>query len=181
MNRFLKCLGAVILYATLGACAVVNISNSRQASLPRNARWVLLPIQNHTETPQAGLRAETILVPLLHQSGILNLALYPASLNRDSLLAGNEQAAAEDAKRWAREQGFNYAVTDNVDEWRYKVGVDGEPAVGISLLVWDLGSDRTVWSAVSGKSGYSREAVSAVAQKMIRDLTARMPLTDELK
>ena len=131
--------------------------------------------------PQAGLRAATILVPLLHQSGILNLALYPASLNRDSLLAGNEQAAAEDAKRWAREQGFNYAVTGNVDEWRYKVGVDGEPAVGISLLVWDLGSDRIVWSAVSGKSGYSREAVSAVAQKMIRDLTARMPLTDELK
>ena len=62
MNRFLKCLCAVILYATLGACAVVNISNSTQAPLPRDARWVLLPIQNHTETPQAGLRAETILV-----------------------------------------------------------------------------------------------------------------------
>lgn len=179
MTNLMQRLGMLALCFWLSACSVVNISQPQTASLSRDARWVLLPMLNHTETPQAGLRAETIILPLLHQRGLEKLATYPASLNRDSLLAGNEQASQEEAKRWAREQGFRYAVTGSVDEWRYKVGVDGEPAVGMNLLVWDLSSDQLVWSAVGGKSGYSREAVSAVAQKLVRELTNRIPLADK--
>lgn len=179
MTQLLQRICVFALCAALSACAVVDISKSSSDKLSPTARWALLPVLNHTETPQAGLRAETILVPLLHQRGISNLAIYPASLNRDSLLAGNEQATQEDAKRWAREQGFNYAITGSIDEWRYKVGVDGEPAVGMSLLVWDLARDQIIWSAVGGKAGYSREAVSAVAQKLMRDLTTRVPLAEK--
>lgn len=174
----LQRLCVLVLCLWLSACAVVNISDSGKTALSRNARWVMLPVLNHTETPQAGLRAETILVPLLHQQGLEKLATYPASMGRESLLLGNEQASQEEARRWAKEQGFRYAVTGSVDEWRYKVGVDGEPAVGMNLLVWDLNSDKIVWSAVGGKSGYSREAVSAVAQKLARDLLRRLPLVD---
>lgn len=172
-----KRLGGLALTLLLCACAVVNISEEKTA-LSRNARWAMLPVMNHTETPQAGLRAETILLPLLNQHGISDLVSYPASLNRDSLLTNNEQSTLEEAKRWAREQGIRYAVSGRVDEWRYKVGVDGEPAVGMSLIVWDLSTDKIVWSAVGGKSGFSREAVSAVAQKLLQQLTTRLPLSD---
>ena len=178
MFHLIQRLSILALCLGFSACAVVNVSTSSTSALPRNARWVLLPVMNHTETPQAGLRAETILLPLLHQRGLNNLAPYPANLNQDTLLGDTEQASMQQAKKWAREQGFRYAITGGVDEWRYKVGVDGEPAVGMNLLVWDLNKDQIIWSAVGGKSGYSREAVSAVAQKLIQDLIKPMPLVD---
>jgi hypothetical protein len=40
----------------------------------------------------------------------------------------------------------------------------------LSLL--DVASGKVIWSAAGGRSGWSREALSAVAQKLARDLTA---------
>ena len=68
---------------------------------------------------------------------------------------------------WPRAQ---YALTGAVDEWRYKVGVDGEPAAGVTLRIVDVATGNTLWSGAGGKSGWSREALSAVAQKLIRQL-----------
>jgi hypothetical protein len=71
---------------------------------------------------------------------------------------------------WARQQGARYALTGAVEEWRYKVGVDGEPAAGVTLQIIDVQTGEALWSAAGGKSGWSREALSAVAQQLIRDL-----------
>ena len=65
MSYLAKRLTYLALALVLSACGTVNVS-SNQVKLERNARWALLPVLNHTETPQAGLRAETILLPLLH-------------------------------------------------------------------------------------------------------------------
>ena len=50
------------------------------------------------------------------------------------------------------------------------MGVDGEPAAGVTLQIIDVASGDILWSGTGGKSGWSREALSAVAQKLIRDL-----------
>jgi polysaccharide biosynthesis protein PelC len=81
-----------------------------------------------------------------------------------------------EAEKWARIQGARFAVYGAVDEWRYKVGIDGEPAVGVALHIIDLQSNNVVWTGVGGKSGWSREALSAVAQKLIRELLATAPV-----
>lgn len=166
---------SLLLCLLSSACSSLKVSNG-SAALPR-AGWALLPIANHTETPQAGLRAESILQAFLHQRG-LQTSSYPASLNRDTLVSANEQAVVEEALRWAREQGLRYAITGNVDEWRYKVGIDGEPAIGLSLLVWDLASNKVVWSAVAGRSGSSRDALANVARTVIGDMIQKLPLAD---
>ena len=154
----------------LGACATLD-QNSSSSALDRNAKWALLPIINHTDVPQAGLRAEAITEVLLRSRQISNLRRYPPTLNPDSLFEPAERKAALDAMNWAREQGMRYAVTGAVDEWHYKVGIDGEPAVGMTLQIIDLkDGDRVVWSAAGAKSGWSRDALSAVAQDLINDL-----------
>jgi TolB-like protein len=156
----------------LSACAVLDHSPA-STPLERNAKWAMLPIVNHTDVPQAGLRAEAITEALLRSLGVSNLRRYPPTINPDSLFEPAERKVAVDALNWAREQGVRYAVTGAVDEWRYKVGIDGEPAVGMTLQIIDLNDDgRVVWSAVGAKSGWSREALSAVAQTLIRDLLA---------
>jgi TolB-like protein len=170
----LFCMLAVLLGGLLAGCAVVSTRGN--VSLAREARWALLPIANNTEVPQAGLRAEAITEALLHARGLNAVVRYPATLNTESLIEPAERKVQAEAAKWAREQGIRYGVQGAVDEWRYKVGVDGEPAVGIALQVIDLQSGEIVWSAVGARSGWSRESLAAVAQKLIGELLARAPI-----
>lgn len=174
MNIYRICL--IGITSLLASCAVLDRAPAT-APMDRNAKWALLPIVNHTEVPQAGLRAEAISEVLLRSTGIVNLQRYPATLNQDSLFEPAERKVVEDALTWARGQGVRYAVTGAVDEWHYKVGIDGEPAVGMTLQIVDLRDGaKVVWSTVASKSGWSREALSAVAQKLIKDMLSEVPL-----
>jgi TolB-like protein len=163
-------LAILLLAVTLSSCAVLDQTTGAKP-LERDAKWALLPIVNHTDVPQAGLRAESITEVMLRTRGVANLRRYPATLNQDSLFEPAERKMVNEALSWAREQGVRYAVTGAVDEWHYKVGIDGEPAVGMTLQIIDLkDSDRVVWSVAGSKSGWSRDALSAVAQKLIKDM-----------
>ena len=163
-------LGILLMVFMLASCAVMDQEHNSKP-LERNANWALLPIVNHTDVPQAGLRAEAITEVLLRARGIGNLRSYPPTLNQDSLFDPAERKVVIDAMNWAREQGVRYAVTGAVEEWHYKVGVDGEPAVGMTLQIIDLkDGDRIVWSSAGSKSGWSRDALSAVAQELIRKM-----------
>ena len=151
------------------ACTTINVQQA--PTLERNAPWAMLPVLNFTETPQAGLRAEAILESLIRSAGISALRRYPSSLNTESLFDPLERKAIEQATVWARNEKFRYGITGSVEEWRYKVGVDGEPAVGITLQLIDLPSGAVIWTASGSKTGWSREALSAVAQKLLAQLT----------
>ena len=152
----------------LAGCSTID--TSRAPALDRNAPWVVLPFANHTETPLAGNRAEAIAESQLRASGIFRLRRYPASLQQESLFEPGGRQAHDAALEWARKEGASYALAGSVEEWRYKVGVDGEPAVGLTLSIIDLGKGETVWSGSGGQSGWSREALSAVAQQLTRRL-----------
>lgn len=164
------------LLGLLTACSSTMDVTRQNGALPQGARWALLPIANHTAEPQAGLRAEAITESLLRVRGVTGLQRYPAELNTDSVFVPAERKLLTDAQEWARKEGIRYAVTGAVDEWRYKVGVDGEPAVGLTLQVIDLQSGSVVWAAAGAKSGHSRQAVSAVAQGLVRDMLGKLSL-----
>ena len=93
-----------------------------------------------------------------------------SSAQAEVLFDAGDTKRQEQALAWAKEQGVRYALGGSVDEWRYKVGVDGEPAAGLTLQIIDVQSGEILWSGAGGKSGWSREALSAVAQKLIREL-----------
>ena len=165
----MRLFGLLMLLGALAGCAVIDHSPG-SAPLARDAKWALLPIANHTDVPQAGLRAEAIAEGVLRSRGVAKLMHYPAALNPDSLLEPSERKVQTDASKWAHQAGARYGLTGAVDEWRYKVGIDGEPAVGLALQIVDLDSGAVVWSGVGARSGWSREALTAVAQKLVREL-----------
>lgn len=154
--------------ALLSACSTLDQSHPPQ--LARQASWVVLPFANHTETPLAGNRAEAIAEALLRTNGLTRVKRYPAVGQQEALFDAGERKQQDEALAWAKQQGARYALTGAVDEWRYKVGVDGEPAAGVTLQIIDVQSGETLWSGAGGKSGWSREALSAVARQLIRDL-----------
>jgi polysaccharide biosynthesis protein PelC len=161
------CIGAcmgVILATALSACAVVDRSDTAAASLDRSASWTVLPITNQTETPQAGQRAAAIAQSLLSSGGVA-VTRYPGGGDDETLFDPAKPALA-----WAKAQNIRYALTGTVTEWRYKVGVDGEPAVGLTFDVVDVASGKVVWSAAGSRTGWSRDALSGVAQKLEKQL-----------
>lgn len=160
-------LGAAVAL-TMAACSTVDVAPA--PALQGGAKWGLVPFVNNTETPQAGLREESIVDGLLRSRKSIDLEHYPANLNDETLFEPMDRRQQEAAIEWARRQGIRYVLAGSVDEWRYKVGVDGEPAVGLTLKIIDVPNGKVVWSAVGSGTGWSREALSAVAQKLTRRL-----------
>lgn len=168
-RRMYLAITALALSGTLVGCSTTD--RSQAPMLERGASWAVLPFENHTETPMAGNRAEAIAAAVLHSRVNGGIHRFSASsTGGDTLFAAAPPAAGDAALAWAKEKGAAYALTGAVDEWRYKVGVDGEPAVGVALRIVDVNSGATVWSGAGGKSGWSREALSSVGQKLIRNL-----------
>ena len=164
----LKVAASALVLCVLAACSTVD--RGRAPTLQANAEWTVLPFANHTETPMAGNRAESVAEALLHARGVGKVKRYTSTAQQEALFDAGDNKRQEQALAWAREQGVRYALAGTVDEWRYKVGVDGEPAAGITLQIIDVQSGDILWSGAGGKSGWSREALSAVAQKLIREL-----------
>lgn len=167
----------IVLFLTallLAACTTTSSMSGGGIPLA-GGRWVLLPFVNHTDTPQAAFAAEAIVDHLVRARGQAALERYPVTLSKDTLFEPAERKVVEEAMAWAKQQGARYALGGSVQEWRYKVGIDGEPAVGVTLELIDLTTGAVVWSAAGAKSGWSREALSAVAQKLLADLLTTLP------
>ena len=154
------------LFLFLAACSTLDRGQSPE--IDRQATWVVVPFANYTETPLAGNRAETVAETLLRAGG-MRVLRYPLA-QREGLFDSGERKHQDEALAWGKQKGARYALAGAVDEWRYKVGVDGEPAVGVTLQIIDLTTGETLWGGAGGKSGWSREALSAVAQQLINDL-----------
>lgn len=161
---------AALLPLALLAGACTTLDHTPKVALERQASWAILPIANQSDTPQAGLRLESLLDSQLRSRGIQSLQRYPAEPSADLLLDPREVKAREQAMQWAKDQGIRYGITGAVNEWRYKTGVDGEPAVGITLQIIQLSDGKVVYSASGARTGWSREALSGVAQKLSNDM-----------
>lgn len=168
---FLPFLAFLILNLFGCCCTTSQVNHTCPISLPCATRVALLPFTNATETPQADARAQAITTVLLRSRGINNLLVYPPQANKQCFipclvapLPRNELLA------WARSQNACYALTGTVNEWRYKIGLDGEPVVGVTLELIDVNNNCVIWSAVGSRSGGCRTAVSTVAQGLIADM-----------
>lgn len=166
------------LLIALNACSVDQVYHG--GALDNQANWVLLPVVNHSQTPQAGERVEAILVSLLRSRGITNISHYPKTPQSKMLMMLDDQSRYNAALKWALTQGFRYAITGTVEEWRYKAGLDGEPAVGITLRVIDLhphtekspGQEPlpVPWSATGARTGWGREGIAAATYTLLNKL-----------
>lgn len=157
-----------LLALAAGGCS--TLEHGPGVSVDRNASWVILPVTNHSDTPQAGLRLENLLESQLRNRGIVSVQRYPAEVAPELLFDPRESRLQERARQWAKGQKARYALTGAVNEWRYKVGVDGEPAVGLTLQIIDIETDKVIYSATGARTGWSREALSGVAQKLTAEM-----------
>jgi hypothetical protein len=162
--------------ALLG-CGSTVTAVQRTTPLRGSARWVMLPFPNYSEAPQAGERVEEMLETVLRQAGVESLDHYPAPSQDEAHLVMSDRQRYEESQAWAKTQAFDYGVTGSVEEWRYKSGLDGDPAVGLSVRVLDLKNDRVLWSASGTKTGGGGENTSGTALRLLSGLLREMSFT----
>lgn len=164
LGMFAACIGVL----ATAACTVLD--HSPRQAFDDHTRWALLPMSNYTETPLAGARMTEMVGALLASTGPTDLVRYVPSEMEDPFIGGDNHAEHAKAMAWAKQQDARYAVTGAVTEWRYKVGVEGKPAVGVSIQIINLETGKTAWSGAGAKSGWARDSVSGVALELIREL-----------
>jgi hypothetical protein len=170
-----KALDALLAASALAGCA--GIQHSDSPAMACTEKWVVLPIQNYSETPQAGLSAARMVENALRSRGLGDLEHYPASLDDSLGEFGVSQAQFDRALDWAKGQRARYGVTGSVTEWRYKSGMDGEPAVGMTLEVVDVETGKSIWSAGGARTGWSSSPLSGVGLDLFRRLLAKATIT----
>jgi len=163
-------LALAALVLALSGCA--DIYSAPAPVLSGKSGWVVLPIDNQTETPQAGQRAASIAEALLQANGLTGVQRYPADDSDESLFEPARNDLHQKALDWARAQHARYALTGSVVEWRYKVGVDGEPAIGLTLQLIDVDSGQPVWSSTGSRTGWGRDSLSSLANRLEQSMLA---------
>ena len=169
LKKWVFLLSLIPLFLSACSGGLVNYSSNRPVDLC--SRMAVIPFSNHTETPLAGERAMSIAAALLESRGIYHLAVYQNQFQGKMLFPGMNQVVSQKTLLiWARSTEARYALTGSVNEWSYKVGLDGEPVVGLSLQLINLRTEDIVWTAVGSLSGGSRTAVSTVAQELLNSM-----------
>jgi hypothetical protein len=167
----------IIAILPLFACSVTDMQ--RGESFDGTARWVLLPVQNHSGMPQAGEQVTALLGAVLRTRGLAEFEVPPDFDSANAPLELDEGRRYERSLEWARKNNFVLGITGSVEEWRYKSGAEGEPAVALNVKVVNIANGRVMWSAVGGRSGWGRETLSGTGQKLLRQLLVPMQIKND--
>jgi len=156
-NKFIFKLFLLISLFILSACSDKTLTVTANP-LPeqKGTQITLFTLQNYTDTPRAGKRAVNIVEGLLVAKG------YQVILEA--------QQDTLDKKLLAQQNHSKYYMTGAVSEWRYKTGIDGEPAVSLRLALYDTKTGTLVWSATGANNDWGTGSIGTTAQKLIYEM-----------
>lgn len=119
----------------------------------------LFRLNNYTDTPRAGMRAANLI------EGILLTKGYKVKSHLKEKIPSMKKA-----KKIAKEDGSKYFVYGGVSEWRYKTGIDGEPAVSLQVSLYKTKKSKLVWSATGSDSDWGNASIGTTAQDLLLEM-----------
>lgn len=166
----------ITLACYLFGCSSYQISPS--PALQSNELWVIMPMLNYSNTPLAAEKAEQILHSLLFKQGIIIIQIPSAPLTDLASILDVSHRRTH-ANKWLQTQQVKYVISGSVEEWHYKNGLDGEPAVGVTLQITDLNDNKILWKATGSRAGWGRESLSATGQIVMNELLNQIEFEPE--
>lgn len=161
----------VTLIAIMAGCSAPSLITT-QKSLPkiyvdvnasyeekREVKITLFRLNNYTDTPRAGLRASNIMEGLLLAKGYIVKSHF-----------SKKAPSIKKAKKLAKEDGSKYFMYGGVSEWRYKTGIDGEPAVSLQASLYKTKNSKLVWSATGADSDWGNASIGTTAQDLLLEM-----------
>ena len=157
-----KLLFTLLSLLFITACNDAQItSNNSLSQIDSRATIVIYSMNNYTDTPHAGMRAANIAEGILLSKGYSVKSRINDSLSH---LKFSEKLSR------ARKSGVKYLLSGGVSEWRYKTGIDGEPAVSLHLKLVNTYNGKIVWSATGSDSSWGNTSVGVLAQELLSSM-----------
>ena len=163
-------LGALVL--SIGGCSTSSLVTTKdtmpvvyeddgEKEVKNDITISLFRLHNYTDTPRAGMRASNIIEGVLYAKG------YKVKSHLKE-----KMSSLKKAKKAAKEDGSKYFMYGGVSEWRYKTGIDGEPAVSMQLTLYKTKNAKLVWSATAADSDWGNASIGTTAQDLIEEMMA---------
>ena len=137
----------------------VYVENNETHEVKRIITISLFRLNNYTDTPRAGMRAANI------AEGILLAKEYKITSH-----ISDKAPSIKKAKKIAKKDGSKYFMYGGVSEWRYKTGIDGEPAVSMQLSLYKTKNSKLVWSATGSDNDWGNSSVGTTAQDLLEEM-----------
>ena len=119
----------------------------------------LFRLNNYTDTPRAGMRASNLIEGILLAKGY-----HIKSHLKDKI------PTLKKARKIAKSDGSKYFMYGGVSEWRYKTGIDGEPAVSLQVSLYKTKNSKLVWSATGSDSDWGNASIGTTAQDLLSEM-----------
>ncbi|MGB0495721.1 MAG: hypothetical protein ACPGJI_05130 [Kangiellaceae bacterium] len=167
IKGILKASFALAVVASLFSCSQYQIADS--PSIKKSRTWIIMPLENNSNQPLATEKVEALLDTALFSLGV-DVQMYPKSQVTDLISILDNQSRKLKANEWLVTQEATYVISGSVNEWHYKNGLDGEPAVSITLELIDKTTKNVLWKASGSRSGWGRESLTGAGQIVIEEL-----------
>jgi len=135
-------------------CSSMQIDSTKFSKIDKNSTITILPFKNLSQSPYAGIKASNIAEGVLRSEGYKVIRGYVIDKNDEIRL---------------KNINSKYILKGEVNEWRYKTGIDGEPAVNIYVEIEDK-NGSVIYSNVGAKSDWGHKSVGICAQELIEDM-----------
>ena len=155
----------ITLGILLSGCASTALHASRAIRLAPGAAIAVASFANYTTTPGAGSRAASMTASLLLVHGLKGVTIL--TVDHHNRLPLGLQPNPATLLRKARAMGARYVVEGAVQEWRYTIGLDGQPAVAVTMDLVGVRSGRVIWTATASRSGVPRQSVGVLAENTL--------------
>ncbi|SFV53505.1 Extracellular Matrix protein PelC [hydrothermal vent metagenome] len=127
--------------------------------IKRKIKISLFRLNNYTDTPKAGLRAANILEGVLRSKGYI----VKTHIKK-------KYPTIKQARKQAKKDKSHFFMYGGVSEWRYKTGIDGEPAVSVQLSLYKTKNGKLKWSASGSDSDWGNGSIGTTAQDLFEDM-----------
>jgi len=163
----------ITVLAALGGCVSRVDSGPRNPSLALSQTVLVAPFRNATDDDHAGQAFADLIGTELAGRGLDVVMLPPKPVND---LGDAPPYTNQDLAQEARKHGASGIVRGTAIEFRYKTDLDGDPAAGVYVEILDPPAKNSVWHASASHTGLIYSSLAGTAQKVSRDVVARMPL-----
>jgi hypothetical protein len=163
---------AVAMSVLLAACASRVESGPASPGLSVTGTVILAPFANATDDDHAGRAFTGLFAAELARVGLSVVELPPKPATELGEVPVYERSELAQA---ARRHGASAILAGTAVEFRYKTDLDGDPAAGVVVEVMGPDAGAVLWRASGSNTGIGFTSLTAVAQRVTQDVTARMP------
>ncbi len=143
-----KLLTYILAISLFTGCTSNKYSQLTQNTFDNLGQIAVVPFENYSNNPNAGL----IVSDQLASELMINTNLNILSPEKVRLLLAPFAGKILTAKKMANIIKSQTIITGTVTEYRYKTGVSQKPAIGMTVYMLNVATNKIIWSANCAKS-----------------------------